>query len=127
MKYLYIGGKKIYVDEEVYKVYRRSKRREKYLEKSDKTYKVVSLDDLPHDVSDGVSAEEEFLRAKEKKLLHIALDKLTDEEFELIERIYFDNVSIADIARERNEEYKKVWRLREKILKKLRDLLGNLD
>ena len=67
MKYLYIGGKKVFVDEEVYKIYRRSKRREKYLEITDKAYSVVSLDDLPHDVSNGVSAEDDFLRTKEKR------------------------------------------------------------
>lgn len=127
MKYLYIGGKKVFVDEEVYKIYRRSKRREKYLEKTDKAYSVVSLDDLPHDVSNGVSAEDDFLRTKEKKALHVALDKLTDEEFDLIDRIYFGGETLADIARERNVDYKKLWRAREKILKKLREMLGDLD
>lgn len=127
MKYLYIRGKKIYVDEEVYKIYRRSKRREKYLEKTDNMYRVVSLDELPRDVSNGVSAEDEFLRAKEKKALHIALNRLTDEEFDLIDRIYFGGEKLADIARERNEDYKKLWRAREKILKKLREILGKLD
>ena len=127
MKYLYIGGKKVFVDEEVYKIYRRSKRREKYLEITDKAYSVVSLDDLPHDVSNGVSAEDDFLRTKEKKALHFALDKLTDEEFDLVDRIYFGGETLADIARERNVDYKKLWRAREKILKKLRELLGDLD
>lgn len=127
MKYIYIRGKKIYVSEEVYEIYRISRRREKYLKETDQTHDVISLEDLPHGVSTGVSAEDEYLRAKEKKALHTALDQLTDEEFDFIHRIFFEGTSLAEVARERNEDYLRLWRYREKILKKLREILGNLD
>lgn len=128
MKYIEIGGKIIYVSEEVYKAYRSSKRREKYLEESDEAHGVISIESLfLHDVPAPRNAEQEYERNERSRALWAALDKLTDDEFDLIDRIFFEGESLADIAREKNMDYKKLWNYREKILKKLRDSLGKLD
>lgn len=127
MKYIYIRGKKIYVSEEVYKAYRSSKRREKYLDESEYVHDVVSMETLFHDLPAPRSAEEEYERSEMLKAMWTALEQLTDDEFDLIDRLFFQGATVAEIARERKTYYKKVWREREKILKKLREMLGKID
>lgn len=73
MKYIYIRGKKIYVSEEVYKAYRSSKRREKYLGESDHAHEVVSMETLFHEPPTLRSAEEEYERSEMLKALWISL------------------------------------------------------
>lgn len=127
MKYIYIRGKKIYVSEEVYKAYRSSKRREKYLDESDYAHEVVSLETLFHEPPTLRSAEQEYERAEMLKAMWCALDQLTDEEFELISLHFFDGLSVTEIAKLRNEDFHKTRYEREKILKKLRKIMDEID
>lgn len=127
MKIIYIRGKKVYVSEEVYKVYRSSKRREKYLDESDYAHGVVSIESLFHEPPTLRSAEEEYERSEMLKALWHALEQLTDEEFELISLHYFDGLSVTEIAKLRNEDFHKTRYEREKILKKLRKIMGEIN
>lgn len=127
MKYIYIRGKKIYVSEEVYKAYRSSKRREKYLDESDYAHEVVSLETLFNEPPTLRSAEQEYERAEMLKAMWYALDQLTDEEFELISLHFFDGLSVTEIAKLRKEDFHKTRYEREKILKKLRKIMDEID
>ncbi len=127
MKYIYIGGKKIFVSEEVYKIYRSAERREKYLKENDIAHGAVSIETLFHEIPAKRNAEEEYERSETHKALWNALDMLTDKEFELIDLLFFEGLSIMDVAEMWNVNYHKIWHERDKILKKLRKIIGEID
>ena len=52
-----------------------------------------------------------------------ALGKLNDEEKELIYAIYFEEKTLKDIANTHDTNLMKISRIRDKILRKLRDML----
>ena len=47
--YLYVNGQKVKVSEEIYKVYRREKEHEKYLEQVDRKNHLLFFSSLDHD------------------------------------------------------------------------------
>lgn len=49
--YLYVGGQKIKVSEQIYKVYWQEREHEKYLEQVDKKNHLLFFSSLNHDVS----------------------------------------------------------------------------
>ena len=55
--------------------------------------------------------------------LYKALEKLNDEEKELIYAIYFEEKTLKDIANTHDTNLMKISRIRDKILRKLRDML----
>ena len=55
--------------------------------------------------------------------LYQALDKLNDEERKVIYSLYFKEMTIRDLAKEQQVSSKKIFSFRNKILKKLREML----
>ena len=55
--------------------------------------------------------------------LYKALEKLNDEEKELIYAIYFEEKTLKDIVNTHDTNLMKISRIRDKILRKLRDML----
>ena len=55
--------------------------------------------------------------------LYHALDSLNDEERKLIEALYFEDKTLAEVAKREDTNPMKISRLRNKILEKLRKLL----
>ena len=55
--------------------------------------------------------------------LYKALEKLNDEERKVIESLYFKEMTIRDLAKEQQVSSKKVFSFRNKILRKLKEML----
>ena len=55
--------------------------------------------------------------------LYQALEKLNDEERKVIDSLYFKEMTIRDLAKEQQVSSKKIFSFRNKILKKLREML----
>ena len=49
--------------------------------------------------------------------------KLNDEELRVIDSLYFKKMTIRDLAKEQHVSSKKIFSFRNKILKKLREML----
>ena len=58
--------------------------------------------------------------------LYRALDSLNDEERAVIEALYFDKMSIRDLAKEKEVSIKNVFNFRNKVLNKLKEILEKL-
>ena len=64
----------------------------------------------------------------ETKLLIVQLQKametLSDDEREILKRIYFDDESLRKVAKSGNVSHPSLIKKREQILKKLREIIG---
>ena len=126
-KYIYVKGEKIYVSDEIYKAYKKQVNHEAYLNKSDKKHKVYGYEDYKIDLNSIVDEDVDIEKIIETKMrikdLYQALRKLNDEEKELIYAIYFEEKTLKDIANTHDTNLMKISRIRDKILRKLRDML----
>ena len=55
--------------------------------------------------------------------LYQALEKLNDEERKAIDSLYFKEMTILDLTKEQQVSSKKIFSFRNKILKKLKEML----
>lgn len=133
-----INGTKIDVSDELFSIYSKSERRERYI--FEEKVQPLSINQL---IEDGLSIEElctlqmpesleDMYISKEidnertdilKKALNI-ISKLPPEEKELIEKLYFDNLSTRDIAKQLGVSHRTVAYRRDKILQKIRNILN---
>lgn len=125
MKYLFVGGKKIYVSEEVYNAFRKSKRREKYLDEQAQAHGDVSFDCLFKEPSTENTAEEMYEKSEQSKILWSALAKLSEDEFDFVNLHFFENFTLDEIAEMTGTNYIACWRKRKRILEKLRLIIGD--
>ena len=125
MRYWKVGKRKVFISNVVYRNLWKSYNRENYSRRLERELDIASLDALPREVSSGYNLEEEFEKSEQSKRLWAALDKLTEEEFDLINRFYFEGESLSEIAESMNMKPYKCFRYREKILNKLRKLLNS--
>lgn len=70
--------------------------------------------------------EKEFLLKESIKELNNALMKLSPNERELIQHVYFNNGTLKEYARLKNMNYVTCTKLKERILKKLKKLISNV-
>lgn len=124
--YLIVGGEKIYVEEVVYRQYRRSKRREKYFHEQEQTHGVISIEEMYSPPAATSNVEAEFERSEILRQLWAALNKLSADEFEFVNLHYFENYSLKEIAEMNSTTYLRCWRKRKAILEKLRALIGEI-
>lgn len=124
MRYWKVGKRKIFISNVIYRNLWKSYNRENYSRRQDKEHDVLSLDAFPREVSSGYNVEEEFDKSEQSKKLWAALDKLTEEEFDFINRFYFEGESLTELAESMNIKPYQCFRYREKILNKLRKLLN---
>lgn len=126
-KYIYVNGEKIYVSDEIYKVYKKQKNREEYLRRLDVEFLDFSFAEnySIEDIEDNRINVEKIV---ETKLLIVQLQKametLSDDEREILKRIYFDDESLRKVAKSRNVSHPSLIKKREQILKKLREIIG---
>jgi RNA polymerase sigma factor (sigma-70 family) len=71
--------------------------------------------------------EDQIIAYDNVKKLYEVLDKLSEEERDMIERFYIIEDSLKEIACDRNVDYYKAVRLKEKVLRKLRRNLLTLN
>jgi RNA polymerase sigma factor, sigma-70 family len=126
-KYIYVEGKKIYVSDEVYREYKKHKNHESYLQRLDRKNRVYSLEEYDDsgDIADESIDIEKIVEMKMRmEDLYKALDKLNDKEKEVIYSIYFEEKTLKDVAKEQDTNLMKISRIRDRILKKLREMLS---
>ncbi|WP_281703250.1 sigma factor-like helix-turn-helix DNA-binding protein [Parvimonas micra] len=131
--YIFVGDEKIEVDQEVYKSYWQITNRERYLERLDRQNKLLFFSDLSTEYSfEDTIADENYDLEKivETKMLidkvREAIDSLNDEEREVIERLYYQDESLRSIATSKKISAPALLKRRNKILKKLKELLNDL-
>ncbi len=89
--YLYVGGQKVKVSEDIYKVYWREKEHEKYLEQVDKKNHLLFFSSLDHDghfvdniVDESVDVENIVETQMINEAARNAISRLNAEEREII-------------------------------------------
>ncbi|HCW03955.1 MAG TPA: RNA polymerase subunit sigma [Clostridium sp.] len=135
--YLFLGDLKVDVSEEVYKGYWQETNRENYLKRLDKENRLGYFSEF---VSDEVarSMEERLIdkavdleKLVEVKMqieaLNKALDKLSPEEREIIQALFFDEIPQRELAKTLNISQGAVFRRKEKTLEKLKVFLEDWD
>lgn len=128
--FLFIKGKKVYVDKDVYLAYQSELNKEKYLYKRDSKNGCLFFSTLDHDgnfadnLEDKAVDIEKIVEIKEmiEKLNH-ALNKLTKVEKDLIIKIFYEDKTLREIAENLNISLPSVMKRRNKILDKLRKFL----
>lgn len=136
--YIFLGDSKVDVSEKVYKGYWQETNRENYLNRLDRENKLGYFSEFISDGRDR-SMEEERLEDKavdiEKlvavkmqiKALNKALDKLSPEEREIIQALFFDEIPQRELAKTLNISQGAVFRRKEKTLEKLKVFLEDWD
>ena len=128
--YLYVKGKAVPVNEEVYKAYWKITEHEKYLQKKDWKNNVIPFSALDHDghfVDNIIDEKIDLGKIVEVKIqieeLHKALATLTKEERELMEAIFYREESLRSISRKEKVTHQAIGQRRDQILEKLRKIL----
>ena len=127
-----VDGIDVEVTEEVFLAYSQMERRERYLKKERSKGRELSLDRMQEngglpgcvgsedvsDVEDIVLQNEE--QAVHKQLLETALSLLSEEEKQLIQALFFDEMSTRQYAKQIGVYQRAVIYRRDKLLEKLR-------
>ena len=128
--YLYVNGQKGRVSEQIYKVYWREKEHEKYLEQVDKKNHLLFFSSLDHDghfvdsiIDESVDVEKIVETQMMIEALRHSLSKLTAEERDIIERLYFNDETLSSIASEKKVSYQAIQDKKNNILLKLRKFI----
>lgn len=128
--YIYVRGKAVPVSEEVYKTYWKITEHEKYLQRKDWKYNVISFSELDYDgyfVDNIIDERIDLEKIVEVKMqieeLNKALNQLTKEERELMEAIFYREESLRSIGKKEKVSYQTIGKRRDKILEKLRKIL----
>ncbi len=145
-KYIWVSGQPIEVTEEVYEAYTVGDRKMRYFEEDLKVQRIEldedgrikriipsredSLDRLMEDnaeqyADDRESVEDTVLRRIGAQQLHTALAKLTEEERQLIDALYFRKQTEAAAAVALGISQQAVHKRKNKILKKIKLFLEN--
>ena len=132
--FIFVGDEKIEVDKEIYQTYWQFTNRERYLERLDRENKLLFFSDLSRDYAfEDSLADENYDLEKivETKMLidrvREAIASLNEEEREIVERLYYLDESIRIAAKTLHLHTTSLVRKRDRILKKLREMLeGNI-
>ena len=130
-KYVFVKSRKIYVNDKIYKEYRKLVNHENYLERvriknnefnfSDFDY--LSIENIENDNYDIALEFENKIKIKN---LYRALNELDDIEKKVIFLLYFKNKTLREVAKIENVSLKKIFNIRNRILKKMKTYLKDL-
>ena len=128
--YLYVKGKAVPVNEEVYKAYWKITEHEKYLYKKDREHSVLPFSSFDYDghlVDNIIDERIDLEKIVEVKMqieeLNKALATLTKEERDLMEAIFYKEESLRSISRREKVTHQAISGRRDRILEKLRKIL----
>ncbi|HFI0114583.1 TPA: sigma-70 family RNA polymerase sigma factor [Streptococcus suis] len=129
--YLYVKGKRIPVDVNLYKSYWKLVNHEKYLQRREVKFSVRPFSDFEYDNNNFVESIADFTVDVEKivetkmllELLLSNLTRLSVEELLLIEELYYKEKTLRQLADILKTSPARVMRLRDKLLSKLKMLL----
>lgn len=128
-----MGKELVPVTREVYEEYHRMERRERYLVERDQDnslifFSTLRAEDSSTDVpirDSGVDVEEEVIKQMFLDKLPKALALLSDDEIEMIRDLYWNDVSIRELARKTDTAKSTLLNKRDRVLAKLRKVLEN--
>ena len=125
--YLYIGGRKVKVSEDIYKVYWREKEHEKYLEQVDRKNHLFLFSSLDHDghfeeniIDESIDVEKIVETQMMIEAVRNAISRLNAEERDIIERLYFNDETLSRIAKRKKVSYQAIQWRKNKSLQKLK-------
>lgn len=126
-----VGTELVQVTREVYEEYHRMERRERYLvernqENSLIFFSALKAEDSTTDVpirDNSVDVEEEVIRQMFLDKLPKALALLSDDEIEMIRDLYWNDISIRELARKTDTAKSTLLNKRDRVLAKLRKVL----
>lgn len=130
--YIFLDDKKIDVSEKVYKEYWKETNRERYLYRLDKENHLRFFSELENEDSrsveerladSNVDVEKIFDVKFQIEELHKALDRLSPEEREIIQALFFDEKTLEKVGEEFGISHPAVIKRKKKILEKLRKIL----
>ena len=131
--YLYVNGQKVKVSEEIYKVYWREREHEKYLEQVDRKNHLLFFSSLDQDghfaetlVDESVDVEKIVETQMMIEAVRNAISKLNAEERDVIERLYFNDETLSSVARDKGVTYQTIQWRKDRILRKLKEILEKL-
>ena len=131
--YLYVNGQKVKVSEDIYKVYWREREHEKYLEQVDRKNHLLffsSLDQDGHFAETLVDESVDVAKIVETQMMieavRNAISKLNAEERDIIERLYFNDETLSSVARDKGVTYQTIQWRKDRILRKLKEILEKL-
>ena len=131
--YLYVNGQRVKVSEQIYKVYRREKEHEKYLEQVDKKNHLLFFSSLDHDgnfvdnlADESVDVEKIIETQILIETVRKAVSRLNDEERDIIERLYFNDETLRAVAKTQNISHPALIKRRDKILEKLKKFIEEI-
>ena len=122
--YIRIDNRNVYVSEEIYKLYCKGERKERYFRESDIHNKEdLNGCDLFQDTR-SKPVDEQAEESLEHSLLFEAIKDLEPKEKDIIRRIYCYDQSLRQISRETGVPVTTLHYRHGKILRKLRNLMG---
>ena len=131
--YLYVNGQKVKVSEDIYKVYWREREHEKYLEQVDRKNHLLFFSSLDQDghfaetlVYESVDVENIVETQMMIEAVRNAISKLNAEERDIIERLYFNDETLSSVARDKGVTYQTIQWRKDRILRKLKEILEKL-
>lgn len=127
---MFVNGEKIEVSEEIYKAYWEEKNHENYLKQIDRNHKLLFFSSYDKDghfienlVDESVDVEKIIQTRLMIEAVRSAISNLSDEEREIVERLYFHEETLRSLAKEKQLSHPALIKKRNKILDKLKELL----
>ena len=130
-KYIFVKSRKVYVDDKIYKEYKKLVNHENYLKRvriKNNEFNVSDFDYLSIEniENDNYDIALEFENKIKIKNLYRALNELDDIEKKVIFLLYFKNKTLREVAKIENVSLKKIFNIRNRILKKMKTYLKDL-
>ena len=129
---LWIDGKSVDVTYEIYKTYYRELEHERYLEKrsarSEWSYEEMQESGISFEYRSGLaseSAESQVVRNEARDTLRRSVSQLDSDDQILVHLNFFEDMEYEEIGKILKVSQSTVCRRKEKILKKLRDMLAD--
>lgn len=126
-KYVFVGGEKVYVSNEVYQALKKQKNREEYVSRLDREYldtNFMSLIGVDNIEDRSVDVEKiAYMNMLLEKLREV-MEDLSDEELYRVKKLYFDEEPTRTIAERINISHTALIKKKNKIIEKMRKLLG---
>ncbi|MBF1103631.1 RNA polymerase sigma factor [Streptococcus anginosus] len=125
--YIIVDGKKVFVSEEVYKMYWKDTNHANYLERVDRKHGLLYFSEMDKDghlvdnIPDKNVDVEKLVEMKALiDRLNIAMNSLTKDEREIVERLFFEDESLSSVAKRKKVSYQAIQSKKNTILAKLK-------
>lgn len=124
--YIYCDGEMVEVSEEVYRLYYGSKRSELYQHEKESKNKVVYFSDVEHENIDNmlidysVDVERQILS---DLLIQTIKREFTKKEFEIIDGLYIQGMSMRELAEKLGISYNAVLKRKNRVYPKIKNFL----